>query len=1077
MMAFRNNRIAFRIAIFTAAFAGSLSLWGQFTSASLSGVVMDSTNSVVPGAKVTVQNIQTSLSRVTSTGTDGAYLFSALPIGSYRLTVEKQGFSTYVQNGITLDVSQAVKQTVILQTGAVSQKVNVSADAEMLPTQTSTVSQVVGERQIMELPLNGRETQALVFLAPGAIDTTNNYCGFNCQGGVYQGAQFAQVNGGGPGNVNYQMDGGDHNDNYLNTNFPFPNPDAVQEFSVQSDNMSAEYGNASVVVNVITKSGTNQFHGDVFEFIRNGDLNARNFFAPTQDTLKRNQFGGNVGGPILKDKLFFFFTYQGTRTTSAPGEDIAFVPSAAERSGNFAGSGITVTDPATGSPFPGNQIPSSRFSAPSLYFLQHIPLPNGPNGQVTFLGPTARQNDDQFMPKIDYISGKNRLSGRYFYANYNQPPDLAAGQANLLAIDGSGIGAQVHTVALNDTYTVSPSLLFSTWFSYDRSLGKSYSGAPFGFPDAGVQIAAPSGPKAMEAADANGYFYVQSGHPGEFDRNDWRIREVASWHFGAHELHFGGDLYHLGTPEANTYLQTGEFVFGNALSGSNLSDFLLGTGANFTQDGGIYYNYGGTEGDLFAQDNWRVSKSLTVNFGLRWEPYLTYTDQKNRMPCYRPGMQSQRYPNAPTGLIYAGDAGCPAGGTNNALNNFAPRFGFAYPIGQNTVIRGGGGIYYTLPNTDQINNFTTVAPFSPLISLTDVSFQNPYGSAGVTNPFPSSFASGALPPSNTAFVLPVGVGGTFGPQYKLPSVATWNVSVQRQVGANWLFSVGYFANAGYNLSSNAVGREQVDPALYIPGNSTEANTQARRIDPNFSGVQFYPTDYVSRYEALQVNVEKRFSRGLSLLANYTFSKKEDDYGPDGTVTDPFYRALDWGISKDNVPNVFRLSAVWQTPHLTASALAGALVNGWELTGITTWQDGFPFTVFSGVDNSLSGIGADRAEFTGSNIGQAVLGGQSTAQEIKQYFNTSLFTSNPIGTFGNSPKNALRGPDLFNQDFAAIKNFNPIEALKLQFRAEFFNVFNNVNFSKPGSTVNSGSFGQITSAASPRILQFALKVMF
>ncbi len=635
----------------------------------------------------------------------------------------------------------------------------------------------------------------------------------------------------------------------------------------------------------------------------------------------------------------------------------------------------------------------------------------------------------------------------------------------------------MQTVAINDTYTASPTLLFNTWFSYDRSIGASYSGATFGFPAAGIEIAAPSGPKAMEGVSVDGFMYFASNHPGAFDRNDWRAREVVAWQKGSHELHFGGDLYHLGTPEANTYLESGYFEFGNALSGSNLSDFLLGTGANFSQDGGIYYNYGSVEGSLYAQDNWRISQALTLNLGVRWDPYFAYTDTEDRMPCYRPGLTSQRYPNAPAGLIYAGDAGCPAAGTSNALRNFAPRLGFAYRIGQNTVLRGGSGIYYTLPNTDQINNFTTVAPFSPLVNLTDVSLQNPYGSAGVANPFPAAFASGALPGSSVAFTTPVGVGGTFGPRYKLPTVAIWNLTLQRQVGANWLFSVGYFANAGYDLSSNAVGREQINPAVYIPGQSTEANTQARRVNPNFSSVMLYPTDYVSRYESVQFNAEKRLGHGLSLLANYTFSKKEDDYGPGGQVTDPFDRALDWGISKDNVPNVIRFSAVWNIPRLTTNALAGVLVNGWEVTGITTWQSGFPFTVFSGVDNSLSGIGSDRADFTGSNIGQAVLKGQSTAKEIQEYFNTSLFVHNAIGTYGDSPKNALQGPRLFNQDFAAIRNFKIMEKANLQFRAEFFNLFNTVNFSIPGNGVGGGNFGQITSAGSPRILQFALKLAF
>ena len=323
----------------------------------------------------------------------------------------------------------------------------------------------------------------------------------------------------------------------------------------------------------------------------------------------------------------------------------------------------------------------------------------------------------------------------------------------------------------------------------------------------------------------------------------------------------------------------------------------------------------------------------------------------------------------------------------------------------------------------------------------------------------------------------MGVGGTFGPHYKLPTVAIWNLTLERQVGANWLFSLGYFANAGYNLSSNAVGRGQINPAIYIPGQSTEANTQARRLNPDFSSVLQYPTDYVSRYESLQVNVEKRFGHGLSLLANYTFSKKEDDYGPAGQITDPFDRRLDWGISKDDVPHVFRFSGVWSIPRIGNHGLASTLVNGWELTGITTWRSGFPFTVFSGVDNSFSGIGADRADFTGAKISDAVLTGQSTAKKLQQYFDTSLFVHNAVGTFGNAPKNALRGPHFFNQDFAAIRNFNVIEKASLQFRAEFFNAFNNVNFSNPGNTVGGGNFGQITSAGSPRIIQFALKLSF
>ncbi|MGH9666753.1 MAG: hypothetical protein ACRD9L_20205, partial [Bryobacteraceae bacterium] len=449
-----------------------------------------------------------------------------------------------------------------------------------------------------------------------------------------------------------------------------------------------------------------------------------------------------------------------------------------------------------------------------------------------------------------------------------------------------------------------------------------------------------------------------------------------------------------------------------------------------------------------------------------------YTDSQNRVPCYLPGRQSQRYPNAPAGLIYAGDSGCPAGGTNGSVGNFAPRFGFAYRLGQQTVVRGGAGLYYTLPNTDQINGFTSVAPFAPVFTLTDVDFQHPWQSAGIVNPFPAQFGGGVVPGSSATFTLPASIAGVFPSQYYLPTLATWNLFVQRQLGKDWLLTAGYVANAGYHLSSNAVGRLQINPAIYIPGQSSASNTQARRIDPNFSSVSLYPVDLVSRYESLQVDVEKRFSRGFSLRANYTFSKLEDDEN----FSNPFSNAYNWGIANTNIPNVFHFSAVWQTPRV-AHGLAGVVANGWELSGITTWQNGFPYNVASGADNSFSGIGGDRADFTGSSIGEAVLGGQSHAREIQQYFQTSLFAKNAIGTFGNSPRNALKGPGFFGQDFAALKNFDVIESVHVQFRAEFFNLLNNVNFNAPGATVGTGSFGKITGAGSPRILQFGLKLLF
>ena len=409
-------------------------LWGgvparaQYTTGSLAGTAADSTGAIIPAATVTVQNEDTGLTKTVTTQADGTFLFPALPVGRYKLTVEKTGFETYVQTGITIAVNQAATVPVSLQVGAVSEHVTVSANADVLTTRTATVGQLVDQKRILDLPLDGRQAQSLLFLSAGTVDETGTgpgYCLANCEGGVYPGEQDAGVSGMGTRAVNYQMDGAGHNDTYVNANLPFPNPDAIQEFGVQDQNLSAQYGLGGAVVNIVTKSGTNEIHGDVFEFLRNGDLNARNFFAPTQDTLKRNQFGGSVGGPIVKDKLFYFGTYQGTRIREAAQGNNAQVPTMAERNGDFsdlcpggfdagglcpAANGTQVVDPSTGSAFLNNQIPTGMFSVPTQFFLQHLPLPQGPDRLLTFAGPSVVQNDDQWLTKLDWNHGKSQLS-------------------------------------------------------------------------------------------------------------------------------------------------------------------------------------------------------------------------------------------------------------------------------------------------------------------------------------------------------------------------------------------------------------------------------------------------------------------------------------------------------------------------------------------------------------------------------------------------------------------------------------------------------------------------------------------
>ena len=511
-------------------------------------------------------------------------------------------------------VAQTATAPVTLQIGGINEEVSVSANAEMITTETGMVGHLVDQKRIVDLPLNGRQPQTLLFLAPGTVNETGKYCLVNCQGGVYPGQQDANVGGAGPRSVNFQMDGAGHNDSYVSTNLPFPNPDAVQEFNLQSDNLSAQYGmGAGAVVNIVTRSGTNTIHGDVFEFVRNGDMNARNFFAPKQDTLKRNQYGGSVGGPILKDKLFYFGTYQGTRIRSAAQGSVAFVPTAAERGGNFAGSGITVHDPVTGVPYPNNQIPANLLSAPSQTFLNSIPLPNGPNGQLTYTGASLVQNDDQYMIKLNWIQGKNQVSGSYFWTRFNEPPDINIAKQNIIAADGSGNYVKVQNLALNDTYSYSPSLLFNTWFGWTSQTGGSRSGAPFAFSAAGVNIAAPTPPELV--LSVGGFFSVSTNHLGDFSRGDYTIREDVALQRGPQEIHIGGEAVRVSNDLTNTYTMSGQFTFGNSLTGSNVSDFLMGQASRFLQGGGEFKNIAGTLWSLYVQDNIRVTPKLRLEFG------------------------------------------------------------------------------------------------------------------------------------------------------------------------------------------------------------------------------------------------------------------------------------------------------------------------------------------------------------------------------------------------------------------------------------------------------------------------------
>jgi hypothetical protein len=1075
----------------------ALPIAAQYTTASLSGTVVDPSGAAVPGAKVTVQNAGTGFTRITASGNDGDYLFPVLPVGQYTLTVVKSGFQTYAQKGIILTVNRAATQLVTLKLGTQTQEVTVNGNASLVTTTSAAVGQLVNQKDTVDLPLNGRATETLVFLVPGANNVTNNYCGAGCEGGVYPTEQYADVNGGGPNGVNYQLDGADNNDTYMNTNLPFPDPDAVQEFNVQTGNMSAEYGNAeSGVVNIVTKSGTNQFHGDAFDFVRNYIFDSRNFFAPTRDTLKQNQFGGTLGGPIKKDKLFFFGSYQGTRTRTAPNGEIAVVPTAAERGGDFSAlcgqfdssgnctnpSGIQLSNPFTGATLPYNQIPSSMISQPSLNLLKYVPPPNSPSGILNYLGAATNTDDDQFLSKIDYLFGKHHVSGRYFFTNFNEPATPLG--TNILALNANANRVRVQTISLNDDYTVSAHLLLNTWFGWNQQNGGYIASTPFSANALGVNIA-PS-PSPQIDITIGGYFSALSANVGAYNRGDMTLREVATAVLGKHQIAFGGEMLRVRAPIANQYQQGGIFDFTDSLSGDNLADLMLGATTQFVQAGGIYGNITGTKWSAFIQDDWRATSRLTLSGGMRWDPYFPYTDSEGRLPCFEPGKQSKRYPNAPLGLLFANDAGCPAGTVYSNLSNFAPRIGFAYRLTSDakTSLRGGAGYYYQPPETLAFQDDVGVAPFAPIYTLNVVNFANPFGSEGMANPFPAEFGP-KLPPSSATFPLPTTVGYFFARGFHLPEVTIWNLTLERQVGKTWLFTIAYVGNKATHLygTSDQEPMADINAAVYVPGNSTEANTQQRRPYTNFGPMGMIDSGFNSNYHALELNAQKYLSHGLSFLANYTWSRNFSDFSESLNMsyyqTDPFNRNFNYGPSESDIPYVFKFSGTWEIPHVHLGSAGDKLLNGWELAPILVWQSGLPYSIMSGLDNSFTGDYSDRADFIGTKISQAKLNpDRPHGQLIQEYFNTALFEPNAIGTFGNSAKNNLRGPGLFNTDLALLKNTKIGEHLTLQFRAEFYNAFNNVAFGLPDFTTTDPTFGQILSTAgSPRIMQFAFKLLF
>ena len=889
--------------------------------------------------------------------------------------------------------------------------------------------------------------------------------------------------------TNYMLDGGNNVDEYTNVNLPFPFPDALQEFSVQTSNYSAQYGqNAGGVVNVVTKSGTNELHGDAFEYLRNREMNARNFFAKTVDPLKRNQFGGTIGGPVYipgvykgRDKTFFFFGYQGTILRNMAGAQSAFVPTAANLQGNFSSA---VIDPKSGTAFLSNQIPLNRMDAASLAFAKDLPVGVG-NGQIFYQKP-VRQNYNEEVARLDHQIGANdRLTTRYFRDRFYNVGILDT--TNLLTFTDEAKNL-VQNILASETHTFSPTVVNVLTLNFAREADQR--GAPPGSPsvaDFGVNMWQPPD-KALQSIQVAGFFTIGDNPKARFTRNNWTLNDDVNWVRGSHSLSFGVHAEISRMDIDSQFQEPGAFTFTADTTNNAVASFELGYLRTLTQGSGQFFNNRNEFLGLYAADSYRVSKRLTLNLGLRWEPFFPWKEMKHRMTQFNPSAYyanrvSTVYTNAPPGLLFPGDTGVPENGVRANYRDFEPRVGFAWDATGDgkTSLRAGAGMFYdSRMMAGFMNAVTTNTPFSPTVTITTPQgpFSNPF--LGINNPFPTPVPI----PKSVAFPLPV-VAVTFDPSgdYQVPKIYNWNVTVERQLARDWMVHASYVGSRTNHLATSL----QLNPAVYTPGSSL--STDKRRLFQNFSGITVASMAVNGFYNSLQLGFEKRLSNGFTILANYTRAKSLDNLpygqsvtgpGPNasGTVY-PWYfpkaDALDYGRSDFDRLNRFVISYVWQLPTLrSAGRVVRAVLGEWQMNGVFQTQSGDPLTVKSGKDQSQTGIGGDRAVLVGTALGSGACGASAPCVP---YLTPSSFAQPAIGSFGNFGKGAVSGPGLTSWDVGLFRTIPLHERLTLQLRGEFFNVLNRANFNDPVATVSSGGFGSITGAGDPRIGQVALKILF
>ncbi len=1067
-------------------------LRAQAPIGTLEGQISDPTAAVVSNAEVSIHNEQTGLTRTLRSSRQGEFHFSDVPVGAWLLTVKAQGFAPYSASSIRIDIGQVVKWPVQLEVASEHSEVLVAGEAVTVDT-SPTIGNVVSEKQAVDLPLNGRDLTQLGLLQPGVAPMT---AGLAEAGGIARSGQAYAVNGERPESNNYLLDGASNVDS-VNGGYALRTPvDAVSEFRILTLNAPAEYGETSgATTSMVTRSGSNNFHGDLYEFFRNSAMDARNFFAAQTEPLHRNQYGATLGGPIRKDKDFFFAYYEGQRDSEGKTQ-AAIVPTAAERTGDFSG----LVDPSTGQPAPlineftgqpfaGNKIPGPLLNPISLQAAKLYPLPNiGTNVfESTQLGST---NYDQGGFRLDhYFRESDQVFLRFSSSSLNSFDPLPIAGAGVPGfpvvndiVTNSATTSWVHMISPQTVQTVRASFLRNVFLAGQAT--NHTPGSDLGFqyqPTLGLNEGVPylivSG-------------YASLGNPITGPQNTYQNDYGASYSVamtrGRHNLKLGADLTREQINVLFGIATNGFFVFAPFPASDSFASFLLGQSVQFFQGGGQFDR--GLRKWIaagYAQDEFRVSQRLTLNFGLRYEVNTPYTEIRNRLNAWAPGQQSKLYPAAPAGLLFPGDPGVPAGIAPVDYREFMPRVGFAWnPFGDNkTVVRAGYGIFYdgfTNGTGGPLQASVSALPWTQAYQLPGPGFNiaNPYGGA----PFPFNGQSFVAP----ATVLTVQSG------MKPPYSQNWDLSIERTLAKDYLLDLRYVGTKGTHLPRFI----EANPTIFANNDQREFTSCNSAGLCNYGSVGLLADEAGSTYHALEVAFSRQYSHGLSFLASYWYSKSLDGIstlnvagsaptlvaGENDLAQNPFNIAAEHGPSLFDARHRFVFSGSWALPALRGAPRGlGYVANGWQLNTIASLSTGTPFTVYDSANVSQQGSAPEITGFYSSR--PDLISNPNTGQPHtpNEWVSRGPFLQlNPVtqaGQFGNEGRNAVRGPGIEDVDLSLFKYFIIDETRRVQFRAECFNLLNHPNFGLPENDLQSPAFGQILQAGPPRLMQLAVKFVF